>query len=139
MHGICLGRGGGEGGPRHLNALCPCTGAATCVPACAIAGSYNPHHHPHNWPAVLCTPCHRCCCCYCQVATVVYVDSPAGTGMSYTPGTPPGTDYHSNDEATISDLGYFMEGLWERYPDLAARRLYIAGTLWRAYYSVGRR
>jgi hypothetical protein len=42
-----------------------------------------------------------------KVATVIYVDSPAGSGMSYS--GRPDVDYHTNDEYTIADLVLFLE------------------------------
>ncbi|PNH08557.1 Serine carboxypeptidase 1 [Tetrabaena socialis] len=43
-----------------------------------------------------------------KVATVIYVDSPAGAGMSYS--GRPDVDYHTNDEYTIADLITFLKG-----------------------------
>ncbi|GIL92089.1 hypothetical protein Vretifemale_19576, partial [Volvox reticuliferus] len=66
--------------------------------------------NPHSWT---------------KVATVIYVDSPAGAGMSYS--GRPEVDYHTNDEYTISDLVVFLQGLTERYPELATAPFFLAG------------
>lgn len=42
-----------------------------------------------------------------QLATVIYVDSPAGAGLSYS--MRPESDYHTNDERTTQDLVVFLE------------------------------
>ncbi|KXZ47837.1 hypothetical protein GPECTOR_32g449 [Gonium pectorale] len=60
-----------------------------------------------------------------KLATVIYVDSPAGAGMSYS--GRPDVDYHTNDEYTIADLVTFLGGLTDRYPELATAPFYIAG------------
>ncbi|GIL61913.1 hypothetical protein Vafri_16287 [Volvox africanus] len=66
--------------------------------------------NPHSWT---------------KVATIIYVDSPAGTGMSYS--GRPEVDYHTNDEYTISDLVAFLRGLTERYSELATAPFFLAG------------
>lgn len=58
-------------------------------------------------------------------ASVLYVDSPAGTGMSFTPGQR--GPYSTNDTATIDDLEALLAGIMARYPHLAGLRLFIAG------------
>ncbi len=64
-----------------------------CWPA---AGTYFPV--ATRWvPSSLCP----------QLATVIYVDSPAGAGLSYS--MRPETDYHTNDERTTQDLVTFLE------------------------------
>ncbi|GLI65660.1 hypothetical protein VaNZ11_009262 [Volvox africanus] len=66
--------------------------------------------NPHSWT---------------KVATIIYVDSPAGAGMSYS--GRPEVDYHTNDEYTIADLVAFLGGLTERYPELATAPFFLAG------------
>ncbi|EFJ44699.1 hypothetical protein VOLCADRAFT_118648 [Volvox carteri f. nagariensis] len=60
-----------------------------------------------------------------KVATIIYVDSPAGAGMSYS--GRPDVDYHTNDEYTIADLVVFLQGLTDRYPELATAPFFLAG------------
>ncbi|KAG2441169.1 hypothetical protein HXX76_004021 [Chlamydomonas incerta] len=67
-----------------------------------------------------------------KLATVIYVDSPAGAGMSYS--GRPDVDYHTNDEYTIADLVTFLEGLTERYPELATAPFHIAGESYAGVY-----
>lgn len=55
---------------------------------------------------------------------MLYIDSPAGTGFSYTPGE---TSYHSSDDKAIRDLEVFLRGFFEEHPWLKQQPLYIAG------------
>lgn len=68
----------------------------------------NPN--PHSWS---------------KTAHVLYIDSPAGTGFSYTPGE---SSYHTNDDKTIDDLEAFVEGFFKEHPWLQRQPLYIAGS-----------
>lgn len=56
---------------------------------------------------------------------MIYVDSPAGTGFSYS--TNPTVDYHTNDQVTTNDLVDLVDGLFQRYPQLSERDFYISG------------
>ncbi|KAG2450264.1 hypothetical protein HYH02_004775 [Chlamydomonas schloesseri] len=67
-----------------------------------------------------------------KLATVIYVDSPAGAGMSYS--GRPDVDYHTNDQYTIADLVTFLQGLTERYPELATAPFHIAGESYAGVY-----
>ncbi|GFR47312.1 hypothetical protein Agub_g8999 [Astrephomene gubernaculifera] len=60
-----------------------------------------------------------------KLATVIYVDSPAGAGMSYS--GRPEVDYHTDDAYTIADLVTFLEGLTHRYPELSSAPFFISG------------
>ncbi|MEW5301933.1 MAG: hypothetical protein WDW36_004757 [Sanguina aurantia] len=66
------------------------------------------------------------------IATMIYVDSPAGTGFSYS--TNPAVDYHSNDQVTTNDLVDLVDGLFRRYPQLADRDFYISGESYGGIY-----
>ena len=59
-----------------------------------------------------------------KVATMIYVDSPAGAGLSYSDSK---EDYNTNDTQTIDDLGRFITRLMEEMPELASKDLYLAG------------
>lgn len=61
-----------------------------------------------------------------KTANVLYIDSPAGTGMSYSKVT---NDYATDDDRTIDDLEYFVERFFKEYPELKDLDLYIAGKL----------
>ncbi|PNW80334.1 hypothetical protein CHLRE_07g313164v5 [Chlamydomonas reinhardtii] len=67
-----------------------------------------------------------------KAATVIYVDSPAGAGMSYS--GRPEVDYHTDDQYTVADLVTFLEGLTERYPELATAPFHIAGESYAGVY-----
>ena len=58
---------------------------------------------------------------------MLYIDSPAGTGMSYSEES---RDYVTDDVSTIDDLEYFVEQFLEEYPELRDLDLYIAGKHW---------
>lgn len=59
-----------------------------------------------------------------KTAHVVYIDSPAGTGFSYTPGE---ETYYTSDDKTIDDLVVFVAGFFDEHPWLARQPLYVAG------------
>jgi hypothetical protein len=65
------------------------------------------------------------------VAHVVYLDSPAGVGLSYSD-TP--ADYATNDTATAADADAFLRAFMLRYPRLADNELYIAGESYAGVY-----
>jgi len=60
-----------------------------------------------------------------KVANVIYLDSPAGVGLSYS-NTP--RDYVTNDTATAVDTNTFLRRFFEEYPEFLRNDLYIAGT-----------
>ncbi|KAG2482615.1 hypothetical protein HYH03_018458 [Edaphochlamys debaryana] len=66
-----------------------------------------------------------------KAATMIYVDSPAGAGLSYSNDT---EDYKTNDEYTIIDLVRFLEGLTARYPELATAPFFITGESYGGVY-----
>lgn len=66
-----------------------------------------------------------------SVANVVYLDSPAGVGLSYSDTL---ADYATNDTATARDADAFLRALVVRYPWLAQRDLYIAGESYAGVY-----
>jgi hypothetical protein len=70
--------------------------------------------NPHSWS---------------KTAHIVYIDSPAGTGFSYTPGQ---DSYHTDDDKTIEDLEVFVAGFMQEHPWLSRQPLYIAGVLCEA-------
>jgi serine carboxypeptidase-like clade 1 len=67
----------------------------------------NPN--PHSWS---------------KTASVLYIDSPAGTGFSYAEKP---SDYVTNDKMTIDDLEVFVARFFEQYKQLQQLQLYIAG------------
>lgn len=66
-----------------------------------------------------------------EAASVVYIDSPAGVGMSYSE-TP--ADYSTNDTRTISDLGEFVAGFLERHPRFSKSPIFLAGESYAGVY-----
>jgi serine carboxypeptidase-like clade 1 len=66
-----------------------------------------------------------------SVANIVYLDSPAGVGLSYSDTV---ADYKTNDTATARDADVFLRALVTRYPAMATRELYIAGESYAGIY-----
>lgn len=62
---------------------------------------------------------------------MLYVDSPAGVGMSYSK-TP--ADYETNDDRTIADLHTFLLRWLARYPEFQGRDFYVAGESYAGVY-----
>lgn len=67
-----------------------------------------------------------------KTAHIVYIDSPAGTGFSHTPGQ---RVYHTDDDKTIQDLEVFVAGFFEVYPRLRQQPLIIAGELGPVWFT----
>lgn len=59
-----------------------------------------------------------------KAATVVFLDSPAGVGLSYSE-TP--RDYNTNDTQTAADTEVFLRRFFQRYPELGDLDFYITG------------
>ena len=59
-----------------------------------------------------------------KVANVIYLDSPAGVGLSYSETR---ADYVTNDTATAADANTFLRRFFEEYPEFRHNDLYIAG------------
>ncbi len=59
-----------------------------------------------------------------KVANVIYLDSPAGVGLSYSDTR---SDYETNDTHTVADADVFLRRFFERYPEFLHNDLYIAG------------
>ncbi|KAJ0988983.1 hypothetical protein J5N97_007339 [Dioscorea zingiberensis] len=59
-----------------------------------------------------------------QIANIIYVDSPAGTGYSYADSD---GDYITNDTKTVSDLYEFTLKFFAEYPEFLPNPLYLAG------------
>ncbi|WIA44590.1 hypothetical protein OEZ86_007312 [Tetradesmus obliquus] len=74
----------------------------------------NPN--PHSWS---------------KTASVLYIDSPAGTGFSYAD-KPSG--YVTNDTMSIDDLEAFVAKFFQQYPQLRQLQLYTAGESYAGVY-----
>eukprot|EP00879_Flechtneria_rotunda_P016121 GHRR01016863.1.p1 GENE.GHRR01016863.1~~GHRR01016863.1.p1 ORF type:complete len:501 (+),score=113.92 GHRR01016863.1:376-1878(+) len=66
-----------------------------------------------------------------QTAHVLYIDSPAGTGFSY---STVADDYWTNDQRTIDDLELFLAKFFVDYPHLRGLQLYVAGESYAGVY-----
>ena len=58
------------------------------------------------------------------VSNVIYLDSPAGVGLSYSETR---SDYVTNDTHTATDADAFLRHFFQRYPEFLRNDLYIAG------------
>jgi len=60
---------------------------------------------------------------------VIFLDSPAGVGYSYSESA---ADYTTNDTQTAADTEVFLRKFFERYPELQELDFYISGGPWLA-------
>jgi len=67
-------------------------------------------------------------------ATVIFLESPAFVGFSYSNTTSDGV---VGDERTADDSYLFLLGIMERFPDLAGRPLWISGESYGGHYVPG--
>ncbi len=63
-----------------------------------------------------------------KASTVIYIDQPVGTGFSY--GTPLLT---TMDEAS-TEFVYFMHAIWDAFPVLKTKDLYMTGESYAGHY-----
>lgn len=66
-----------------------------------------------------------------QEASIIYIDSPAGTGFSYSMDT---LDYRTNDNNTAEDLYVFMSEFLKVFPEYKDTDVYIAGESYGGVY-----
>ncbi|XP_011623125.1 serine carboxypeptidase 1 isoform X2 [Amborella trichopoda] len=66
-----------------------------------------------------------------KVSSIVYVDSPAGTGFSYADNS---DDYETDDSKTIADLYEFILKWYRAYPEFLSNPLYVAGSSYAGVY-----
>lgn len=95
--------------PPTCSAICwPCLPKALLV--LLACSTLCPHPTPpHSWS---------------KVANVLYVDSPAGVGMSYSE-TP--ADYHTNDTHTAADLNTFLRRWFNKFEEFQGNDFYVSG------------
>ncbi|KAG2482612.1 hypothetical protein HYH03_018456 [Edaphochlamys debaryana] len=133
--------GVGKGGRKNDDQASPVVLWLTGGPGCSSLDAFIHEHGPFSFsygpkPAagggaereVVLSPNPHA---WTKAATMIYVDSPAGAGMSYSNNT---DDYHTNDKYTIADLMLFLEGLTERYPELATAPFYLSGESYGGVY-----
>ncbi|KAL8541346.1 hypothetical protein ACS0TY_002556 [Phlomoides rotata] len=66
-----------------------------------------------------------------NVANVVFLESPAGVGFSYSNRT---SDYVTGDKQTAADAYTFLVNWLERFPEYKTRDLYITGESYAGHY-----
>jgi len=67
-----------------------------------------------------------------KVANMIYLDSPAGVGLSYS--TNPNVDYITNDKITANDSRNFLLKFFTAYPEFSKNDFYIAGESYAGIY-----
>jgi len=66
-----------------------------------------------------------------KLANVLYVEAPAGVGMSYSTST---SDYHTDDKTTASDNYQFLLRFFEDYSEFISNPFYISGESYAGIY-----
>ncbi|KAL3138597.1 hypothetical protein ABBQ32_006363 [Trebouxia sp. C0010 RCD-2024] len=79
-------------------------------------GRVELHNNPYSWS---------------KAANIIYLDSPAGTGMSY---SETHSDYFTNDTHTAQDSNRFIQRFLRQYPDYAKNDFYIIGESYAGVY-----
>ncbi|XP_077226861.1 serine carboxypeptidase 1-like [Tasmannia lanceolata] len=74
------------------------------------------HLNPYSWS---------------KVSNIIYLDSPAGVGLSYSNNS---GDYSTNDTKTASDTHSFLLKWFEQYPEFRANPFYISGESYAGVY-----
>ncbi|CAL9217745.1 unnamed protein product [Arabidopsis halleri] len=66
-----------------------------------------------------------------KASNLLFVDSPAGVGWSYSNTT---SDYTTGDESTAKDMLVFMSRWLEKFPQFKTRNLFLAGESYAGHY-----
>lgn len=66
-----------------------------------------------------------------HVANVIYVESPAGVGFSYSNTT---SDYVTGDKRTAQDAYMFLQGFLQRFPQYRANPFWVTGESYGGHY-----
>ncbi|XP_059628653.1 serine carboxypeptidase-like 20 [Cornus florida] len=74
------------------------------------------HLNPYSWS---------------KVSNMIYLDSPAGVGLSYSPNT---TTYKTGDIQTAKDTHNFLLKWFEQYPEFLSNPFYISGESYAGVY-----
>jgi carboxypeptidase C (cathepsin A) len=68
------------------------------------------------------------------LANVLWVESPAGVGMSYTPGAGPNATYSTDDHETARNNLAFLLGWYAKFPQFRGNKLVISGESYAGTY-----
>jgi len=66
-----------------------------------------------------------------MVANMIYLDSPAGVGLSYSTNT---DDYNTDDKITAHDSSNFLQYFFSQFPEFNSNDFYIAGESYAGIY-----
>ncbi|KAJ0973115.1 hypothetical protein J5N97_021074 [Dioscorea zingiberensis] len=66
-----------------------------------------------------------------RVSNLLFVESPAGVGWSYSNTT---SDYTTGDESTANDMHIFLLRWYEKFPDFKSRDLFLTGESYAGHY-----
>jgi carboxypeptidase C (cathepsin A) len=69
-----------------------------------------------------------------KIANVIYLESPAGVGFSYSQ-TPDDYD-HYDDHITADDSYHFLVNFFKKYPQFAKNEFYISGESFAGHYTI---
>ncbi len=58
-----------------------------------------------------------------RLANILWIESPAGVGMSYTPGMPVNGTYSTDDHETARNNLLFLQGWYKKFPQFAKHEL----------------
>lgn len=68
---------------------------------------------------------------FCAAANVIFLESPAGVGFSYSNRS---SDYTTGDQKTAADTYTFLVNWLERFPEYKNRDLYMSGESYAGHY-----
>jgi serine carboxypeptidase-like clade 2 len=57
-----------------------------------------------------------------RLANVLWIESPAGVGMSYAPGMPPNYTYSTDDHQTARNNLLFLQGWYHKFPQVRNKK-----------------
>ncbi|XP_077249803.1 serine carboxypeptidase-like 42 [Tasmannia lanceolata] len=66
-----------------------------------------------------------------KASNLLFVESPAGVGWSYSNRT---SDYTCGDASTASDMHQFLTGWYEKFPEFKSRDLFLTGESYAGHY-----
>ncbi|KAM0940592.1 putative carboxypeptidase D [Dioscorea sansibarensis] len=66
-----------------------------------------------------------------RVSNLLFVESPAGVGWSYSSRT---SDYTTGDEKTANDMHIFLMRWYEKFPEFKSRDLFLTGESYAGHY-----
>ncbi|CAD6268018.1 unnamed protein product [Miscanthus lutarioriparius] len=104
-------------------------------PGCSSFDGFVYEHGPFNFEAGgsagSLPKLHLNPCSWSKVSSVIYLDSPAGVGLSYSKNV---SDYETGDLKTAADSHTFLLKWFQLYPEFLTNPFYIAGESYAGVY-----